>query len=284
MENQPENTNVPAENQDGEQFYIQCPKCKKIIDAQAPYCPNCGLEASKMENFGETIIENSKIFNFQDKKFIISAMVAVILFVFIIILLICHYNSKINELEENYTSLEETYYDLKTEYDEYKIKMQTTPTPKPTPTPTSTPAPTTPPQQNVQQSNNTKANKNEVLCGVPCVFSDYKVTYNSFSFSSDYNSNAVIISNLTFENLSSEARPFFTTASVTLYQDGVELEPAYFVDGYDAGLGQRKVQQGGKFDVQEAHVLRNKTSPVYIEITDWISWNGTKYKGVIPLS
>ncbi len=100
----------------------------------------------------------------------------------------------------------------------------------------------------------------------------------------DYNGNAVIITNLTFENLSSEARPFFTTASVTLYQDGVELEPAYFVDGYDVGLSQRKVQKGANLDVQEAHILRNKTSPVYIEITDWISWNGSKYQGVIPLS
>lgn len=280
MENQTENTNVVTGNQDGEQQYIQCPRCKKMVDAQAPYCPDCGLATSKMEDFEETITENSKRDDFHDKKFIIPAAIIAIVLVFIIIFLICHYNSKVNELEEHYTSLEKAYSDLRTEYTDYKTKMQATPTPTQTPTP----VPTVPPQQNAQQSNNTKSNKNEVLCGVPCVFSDYKVTYNSFSFSSDYNGNAVIIENLTFENLSSEARPFFTTANVTMYQDGVELENAYFVDGYDAGLSQRKIQQGGIFDVQEAHILRNKTSPVYIEITDWISLNGIKYKGVIPLS
>lgn len=157
-----------------------------------------------------------------------------------------------------------------------------TPTSKPTPNPTT--APTNPPQQNTRQSSSNKSNKYEVLCGVPCVFSNYKVTYNSFSLSSDYEGNTVIIENLTFENLSQEARPFFTTASVTMYQDGIELENAYFVNGYDAGLSQRKLQQGGILDIQEAHILRNTTSPVYIEISDWISINGIKYTGVIPLS
>ena len=140
-----------------------------------------------------------------------------------------------------------------------------------------TPKPTSPPAV-------PKSDGNTVMSGIPCVFSDYTVTYNNFSLSSDYEGNTVIIENLTFKNLSSEARPFFTTSNVTLYQDGIELEDAYFVDGCDYGLSQTKLQQGASLDVQQAHVLRNTTSPVYIEITDWISFNGKKYSGVIPLS
>lgn len=284
METQTEDTNAATENQ-GEK-YIECPRCKTKVNIQEPYCPNCGLSTSTMESLAvETTADSKNSLNiFNNKKFIISVIVFAIVLVFIIIFLACHYNTQINELEKNYNALEKSYSDLKTEYTDYKDKMQVTPTPAPEPTPEPTPVPTEPPQQNTQQSNSGKTNKNEVLCGVPCVFSDYKVTYNSFSLSSDYEGNTVIIENLTFENFSSEARPFFTTASVTMYQDGVELENAYFVDGYDAGLSQRKVQQGGKFDVQEAHILRNKTSPITIEIKDWISLNGVKYTGIIPLS
>lgn len=56
------------------------------------------------------------------------------------------------------------------------------------------------------------------------------------------------------------------------------------VSGCDLRPSQTKIQQGASLDVQYAHVLRNKTSPITIEIKDWISFGGVVYKGVIPLS
>lgn len=197
-----------------------------------------------------------------------------------------------NSLKRDYESTKRDYNDIKQDYIDYKKELNATPTPIPTETPEPTPQPTVaptpeptqPPQQNTQTSSTSKSNKYEVLCGQPCVFSDYSVTYNSFSLSTDYNGNPAIIENYTFKNSSAEARPFFTTASVTMYQDGIELQTAYMVSGCDLRPSQTKIQQGASLDVQYAHMLRNKTSPITIEIKDRISFGGIVYKGVIPLS
>ena len=60
-ENHTDNTNVAIQNQEEAEKYIECPRCKKMVDIQAPYCPDCGLSTSTMKSLeGETTVDSKR--------------------------------------------------------------------------------------------------------------------------------------------------------------------------------------------------------------------------------
>lgn len=96
----------------------------------------------------------------------------------------------------------------------------------------------------------------------------YAVSLNSYSIDVDYKGNPALILNIGFTNNSNRAVPFYAALDIVAFQDGIELDTAYFLDDsvVDSTLSILDVMPGAGHGVQEAFVLLNETSPVDIEI------------------
>jgi hypothetical protein len=105
---------------------------------------------------------------------------------------------------------------------------------------------------------------------------DYDVALSEdYQILKDYDGNKCIVLTCTFTNNSDEADSFDTTVIDTAYQDGVELERAYFLDddSYDDALDDvdKSVKSGSSIDVTLAYVLSSDTSDVELELEELLS-------------
>lgn len=102
--------------------------------------------------------------------------------------------------------------------------------------------------------------------------SDYKVTINGFHIDKDYDGAPCIAIDYTFTNVSDDdATSMSLATNITVYQDGVECEDAYFADANSDGYS-NKVKAGVSVDVTRAYKLQNTTSDVEVEVAPLFSW------------
>lgn len=103
--------------------------------------------------------------------------------------------------------------------------------------------------------------------------SDYAVTINGFRIVEDYDGSPCIAIDYTFTNVSDDdPTSMMLATNITVYQDGVECEDAYFAgensDGYS-----NKVKAGVSVDVTRAYKLQNTTSDVEVEVAQLSFWD-----------
>lgn len=103
---------------------------------------------------------------------------------------------------------------------------------------------------------------------------DYSVTIGDARLSKDREGNDVIIVSYEFTNNGEESSSFIFAVNDTAYQDGVELDTAYFVedDTYDTDSQMKDIKTGGTLTVENAYVLSSATSPVEVDVEEIFSW------------
>ena len=98
------------------------------------------------------------------------------------------------------------------------------------------------------------------------------VTIDGAKLGTDYSGNEVVIVTYTFTNVSSDdAESFLFSCVEEVYQNGVELEKAYIVDGLE-GSSDTKVKAGASYTLQQAYLIQDH-SDVEVEIKEAFSWD-----------
>jgi hypothetical protein len=102
---------------------------------------------------------------------------------------------------------------------------------------------------------------------------DYSVTINGYNIVEDYDGSPAIAIDYTFTNVKDDSPSSMQFATdITVYQDGVECEDAYFSgensDGYT-----NKVKKGVSVEVTRAYKLQNTTSDVEVEVGQLSFWD-----------
>ena len=115
---------------------------------------------------------------------------------------------------------------------------------------------------------------------------NYSVSVNSYEISKDYNGNPALILNMGYTNNSNGDSPFYAAVEVTAFQDGIELEKAYYFsdDSLDNTNNYLNVLPGAGCAVAEAFVLTSDTSPVEIEIAETFSFDDEKITTTIDIT
>jgi hypothetical protein len=103
--------------------------------------------------------------------------------------------------------------------------------------------------------------------------SDYKVTINGYNIVEDYDGAPCIAVDFTFTNVSDDTPTSMMLATdITVYQDGVECEDAYFSGENSDGFS-NKVKAGVSLDVTRTYKLQNTTSDVEVEVGQLSFWD-----------
>lgn len=101
---------------------------------------------------------------------------------------------------------------------------------------------------------------------------DYHVEITGVSLSTDYEGNPAVIVSYSWTNNSEDTTMPMTTVTCSVFQDGVGAEAAIMMDeNYDGDSSMTEVRPGTTLDVQEAFVLSNTTSPIEVEISEWLT-------------
>lgn len=102
---------------------------------------------------------------------------------------------------------------------------------------------------------------------------DYSVTIDSYSLTNDYDGAPCIAINYTFTNVSdSDATSMQMATNITVYQNGVECEDAWFADDNSDGYT-NKVKAGVSVAVTRVYKLQDTTSDVEVEVAPLFSWS-----------
>lgn len=102
----------------------------------------------------------------------------------------------------------------------------------------------------------------------------YQVTINGYRLVSDYDGAPAIAIDYTFTNVSDDSPTSMQLATnITVYQDGVECEDAFFAEDNSEDGYSNKVKAGVSVDVTRVYKLQNTTSDVEVEVAQLFSWS-----------
>lgn len=108
---------------------------------------------------------------------------------------------------------------------------------------------------------------------------DCEVEIKSCRLAKDYEGKKVAIVTYNFTNRSDTAQAFFTAVSDAVYQDGVGLNKAYFLDdsaNYSEDNQTKEIKKDASIDVEVAYVLNDSDTDLEVEVKEWISLNDDK--------
>lgn len=106
-----------------------------------------------------------------------------------------------------------------------------------------------------------------------------KVEIKSCSLSTDYEGSPVAVVTYSYTNNGTEAQAFDIAFITHAYQNGVEAEKAYVLsdENYEKNNNQSKeIKPGVTIDVMVAYKLNDTTSPVEVEVGQFLSFDNTK--------
>lgn len=86
-----------------------------------------------------------------------------------------------------------------------------------------------------------------------------------------------------FTNNYSEPQSFDTALEANLFQEGVGLESTFLSGDDDNALYDVEIKPGTTKEVVKYYVLRDTTTPIEVEISEWISFDDTKITTTINL-
>lgn len=108
----------------------------------------------------------------------------------------------------------------------------------------------------------------EATDGAQAEESAYSVKIGDCSFGRDYDDSKIIIVEYTFTNNDGDKTSASAKCTFSAYQDGAELEEAFFSSDVDSTGYTKDVKKGGKQTFQLAYVLDGK-SDVEVEVSSW---------------
>lgn len=101
--------------------------------------------------------------------------------------------------------------------------------------------------------------------------SEYNVEILSNEIKKDSNGNFILVVEYNFTNNSEESKAFVYACSDKVYQNGIECNTAYFVDGIDTSGMSNEVQSGCSISFKTAYELQNVDTPVEIKVSKFLS-------------
>lgn len=112
---------------------------------------------------------------------------------------------------------------------------------------------------------------------------DYVCTVKSATICNDWSGKKAVLITYEFTNNSKEAKSFDIALSDEAYQNGIGLETS-FIDGNADEIGlDVKIKPGTSKDVSKVYILRDETTPIDIEITEFISLSDDKLTYTVDL-
>ena len=117
--------------------------------------------------------------------------------------------------------------------------------------------------------------------GISGKLGDYTVSVVSCEVGDNYDDTDVLIVHYDFTNNSKKNASFSVNIYAKLFQNGVQIERAYFADSNESST--LSIKQGVGIEVVEAYKLADLTSPVDIELTESFSLSDEKFKTTVQL-
>lgn len=114
----------------------------------------------------------------------------------------------------------------------------------------------------------------------------YTVSIVSHKITEDYEGKKAVLFELGFTNNSDRTTSFISSIDFSAFQNGVELETAILTND-DSGIGasqMRNIKPGAGTSVKIAFVLTSDTSPVEIEIEEFMSFSSDKVEAEISIA
>ena len=109
---------------------------------------------------------------------------------------------------------------------------------------------------------------------------DYIIVIDSCRLAKTYDDKPVVIVKYIYTNVSSENPTSFSLAvEDEVYQNGVGLNRAYFVDesaNYSSDNQNKDIKAGATIEVEVAYELNDTTTDIEVEVEEFISWNDDK--------
>lgn len=107
---------------------------------------------------------------------------------------------------------------------------------------------------------------------------DYSVTIESARLAKDYQSKPVAIIKYKWTNNSDDANSFEGALNQQVFQDGVQLDPAFSIEdkAYNTDDGLREIKKGVSLEVEKAFALSNTSSPIEADVTDFLGLSEQK--------
>ena len=140
-------------------------------------------------------------------------------------------------------------------------------------------------ESNVETDEVEEEISNEIILGQPMEVGEYTITIQSYELSTDFEGNDALIVNYDWVNNSDDATMPALTYRLKGFQDGVETDDVFMVDGVDLGIGQKEVKSGGKIEgAQDAIGIGDMSKPLEIELDELFSFKDNPYVTVIDLS
>lgn len=104
---------------------------------------------------------------------------------------------------------------------------------------------------------------------------DYEVTIKDYEIMEDYDGKDAIVISYDFTNNSEEAASFDVACMYSVFQNGIELEYTSVYpdpDSFDAlnDVTMTEIQPGKTIEIKTCHVLGDLTSPVDVEVEEFL--------------
>ena len=116
---------------------------------------------------------------------------------------------------------------------------------------------------------------------------DYNVVIDSCRLATDYSGNPVVIVKYQFTNNDNNPASFIWSVDDKVFQDGVGLNTALFVDdtfNYSSDNQTKDIKQGVSIYVEVAYELNDTTTDIEVEVTELISFNNKKVSKIFSIS
>lgn len=132
-------------------------------------------------------------------------------------------------------------------------------------------------------TSSTSKNKNEMQD--KGTLGNYEVEIVSAEKIKDYEGNPAIVVEYKFTNNGEEATNFMSAVVYQAYQDGIQLDSAVVIDSsYDSDAILKNIKSGKSLTVYYAYLLNDETTPVEIEVSEFISLSNKKVVKTFELS
>ncbi|MBE6944050.1 MAG: DUF5067 domain-containing protein [Ruminococcaceae bacterium] len=109
---------------------------------------------------------------------------------------------------------------------------------------------------------------------------EYSLTIDSCRLAEDYDGKPVVIVKYTFKNINDDdPAAFYLTFDDHVYQNGVGLNEAYFLDdsaNYNADNQTKEIRKGASIEVEVAYVLNDTSTKIEVEVEELLSFSDKK--------
>ena len=122
---------------------------------------------------------------------------------------------------------------------------------------------------NTTQANNAAQPNNKANLG------DYNVVISSCRLAEDYTGAPIAIVKYSFTNVSDDSAAFMFSVDANAFQNGIGLNECYIAKdsaNYSSDNQTKEIKKGATLDVEVAYKLNDTTTPVEIEVSEFISF------------